>query len=47
MIKLAKSDIEESENLTFKWADNYNENDIYSFYTQGDCAPYGRLCYVY
>ena len=47
MIKLAKSDIETDGSLRFKWADNYTENDIFSFYTKGDCAPYGRLCYVY
>lgn len=33
--------------LEFKWADNYDENDIYSFYTKGDAAPYGRANYVY
>jgi len=34
-------------NLEFKWADNYTEKDIWSFYTEGDTAPYGRLNYVY
>ncbi len=33
--------------LQFKWADNYTEQDIWSFYTEGDAAPYGRLNYVY
>ncbi len=33
--------------LQFKWADNYDKNDIWSFYTKGDAAPYGRLNYVY
>lgn len=33
--------------LQFKWADNYDANDIWSFYTKGDAAPYGRLNYVY
>ncbi len=33
--------------LEFKWADNYKDNDIFSFYTDGDAAPYGRLNYVY
>lgn len=33
--------------IEFKWADNWQENDIYSFYTCGDAAPYGRLNYVY
>ena len=31
----------------FKWADNYTDGDIYSFYTRGDAAPYGRLNWVY
>jgi len=29
--------------LQFKWADNCNIDDIYSFYTAGESAPYGRL----
>jgi len=33
--------------LEFKWADNYIADDIWSFYTEGDAAPYGRLNYVY
>lgn len=33
--------------LEFKWADNYQDEDIYSFYLYGDSAPYGRLNYVY
>lgn len=33
--------------LQFKWADNYIEGDLYSFYTRGDAAPYGRLNRVY
>lgn len=34
--------------IQFKWADNYQgEDDIFSFYLNGDCAPYGRLNYVY
>ena len=38
----------EAVNLEFKWADNYQgEDDIWSFYKNGDCAPYGRLNYVY
>lgn len=38
-----------SEELSFqfKWADNYQEEDVYSFYLHGDAAPYGRLNYVY
>jgi len=38
--------------LQFKWADNYQQNesgtyDIWTFYTDGDAAPYGRLNYIY
>ena len=34
--------------LEFKWADNYQgEDDIFSFYLNGDAAPYGRLNYTY
>ena len=33
--------------LRFKWADNYTDGDIYSFYTRGEAAPYGRLNWVY
>ena len=34
--------------IEFKWADNYQgEGDIWSFYTDGDAAPYGRLNYVF
>ena len=37
----------EDASFTFKWADNYEDGDILSFYTQGDSAPYGRLNWVY
>ena len=33
--------------FSFKWADNYIDGDIMSFYTKGDSAPYGRLNWVY
>ncbi len=33
--------------FTFKWADNYTDGELYSFYTRGDAAPYGRLNWVY
>ena len=33
--------------LQFKWADNYTEDDIWSFYEKGDAAPIGRLTYVF
>ncbi|MBR5427499.1 MAG: hypothetical protein IK118_04065 [Clostridia bacterium] len=33
--------------LRFKWADNYTDGDIMSFYTRGDAAPYGRMNFVY
>ncbi len=47
MLKLPKSLVDSDDGFTFKWADNYIENDVYSFYTKGDSAPYGRLCYCY
>ena len=38
----------EDVSIQFKFADNYQgEDDIYSFYLNGDAAPYGRLNYVY
>ena len=38
----------DSASLQFKWADNYQgEDDIFSFYLNCDCAPYGRMNYVY
>lgn len=38
--------------IQFKWADNYQKDeegnyDIWSFYIDGDAAPYGRLNYIY
>ena len=38
--------------IQFKWADNYQKDeegnfDIWTFYKDGDAAPYGRLNYVY
>ena len=34
--------------IRFKWADNYQSEDhIWSFYKDGDAAPYGRLNYVF
>lgn len=42
-----KIDATQPFRLEFKWADNYAENDVYSFYTEGDAAPIGRLNYVY
>ena len=35
-------------NMQFKWADNYQEElDIWTFYEDGDVAPYGRMNYVF
>jgi len=36
-----------NESLQFKWADNYQAGNIFSFYTDGDAAPIGRLNYVF
>jgi hypothetical protein len=33
--------------IQFKWTDNCDINDVYSFYTSGDSAPYGRLNYTF
>ena len=33
--------------IQFKWTDNCDVFDTYSFYTTGDCAPYGRLNYTF
>lgn len=44
-LSLIGSDV---SNIEFKCADNYQgEDDIYSFYIDGDSAPYGRFNYVY
>lgn len=34
-------------NIQFKWADNYEAGNVWSFYTDGDAAPYGRFNYVF
>lgn len=39
--------VEAEGSFFFKWADNCDPADIYSFYTRGDSAPYGRLNWVY
>ncbi len=44
VLKLDSEDV----SIQFKFADNYQgEDDIFSFYLNGDAAPYGRLNYVY
>ncbi len=50
MVAVPRSSIGATGNLfhlEFKWADNYKDDDIWSFYTDGDAAPYGRLNYVF
>ncbi|MBQ3602536.1 MAG: hypothetical protein IJA02_01695 [Clostridia bacterium] len=47
MLAVPKTLIKSDYGIYFKWADNYAENNIYSFYTSGDSAPYGRLNYQY
>lgn len=59
MLAISRADLgipdEDGKNLLdlqFKWADNYQKNesgifDIWTFYTDGDAAPYGRLNYIY
>ncbi|MBQ3128422.1 MAG: hypothetical protein IJC13_05230 [Clostridia bacterium] len=39
MLSVSKSIPGLSDSFNFKWADNYIENDVYSFYTHGDAAP--------
>ena len=49
-IKIPKSLLEINDGaftLEFKWSDNMQEEDIMDFYVNGDCAPRGRLNYVY
>lgn len=49
MIRADKNALGLGDNVkfSFKWADNYIDGDIYSFYTKGDAAPYGRLNYAF
>lgn len=50
MLAVPRSSIgaaDELFHIEFKWADNYTDNDIWSFYEHGDTAPYGRLNYVF
>ncbi len=50
MVAVPREAIEMTDDLfdiEFKWADNYTDKDFWSFYVNGDCAPYGRLNYVY
>ena len=51
MLKVPKTALgiaaDEKAAFTFKWADNYEDGDLMSFYTKGDSAPYGRLNWVY
>ena len=47
ILMVSKALVDSADGFNFKWADNYIENDVNSFYTKGDAAPYGRLCYRY
>ena len=47
MLSVPETVSELRDGFSFKWADNCNADDVYSFYTSGDSAPYGRLCYQY
>ncbi len=54
MLSVARKDIGigAGVDIQFKWADNYQKNelgtyDVWSFYCDGDAAPYGRLNYVF
>ncbi|MBQ6267844.1 MAG: hypothetical protein IJK64_08760 [Clostridia bacterium] len=49
MLSVSKSLLGLGKNaaFSFKWADNYIDGDLMSFYTKGDSAPYGRLNWMY
>lgn len=52
MLAFGRSTVDASAQLglcdiRFKVADNYIQNDVMSFYTVGECAPYGRLSFVF
>ena len=48
MIALKKEYLEStSSEIAFKVADHYKQDDVTSFYTCGDTAPYGRMNYVF
>ena len=51
MLRLSKALLgfgkEDAPGFAFKWADNYEDGNILSFYTRGDSAPYGRLNWVF
>lgn len=50
MVSIPKSALGISGNsftIQFKWADNTVSGDIFSFYSDGDAAPQGRLNYIY
>lgn len=54
MLSVKRADIgtQDAVDIQFKWADNYQKNeldtyDVWTLYCDGDAAPYGRLNYVY
>ncbi len=49
MLKVDRLLIEQEDliDIRFKWADNYMQNDIFSFYKNGDAAPLGRMNYIF
>ncbi len=50
MVRVPRSSVGAAGDLfhvEFKWADNYTDKDLWSFYTDGDAAPYGRMNYVF
>ena len=47
VLTVSKSIIGSQKTINFKWIDNCDPSDVYSFYLHGDCAPYGRLNFVY
>ena len=48
MIALKKALLKtDSSEIAFKVADHYEQDNVMSFYTVGDCAPYGRMNFVF
>ena len=48
MIALKKEYLGDTpSSIAFKVADHYEQDNVTSFYTVGDCAPYGRMNYMF
>lgn len=49
MVRVPRTLLEDGGTLDiqFKWIDGCDPLDVFTFYTNGDCAPYGRLNFVF